>query len=90
VSVGHIARTLEDAGIITIAIYIAAFSHVAQEMKLPRVLVTRHPMGRPLGAPGDAERQLSVLRAAFMLHAASRRTVTEYPEPYRIPRPGET
>ena len=34
-------------------------------MGLPRLLLTSHPMGRPLGAPGNVERQRSVLLTAL-------------------------
>lgn len=36
-------------------------------MSVPRLVSTRHPMGRPLGAPGDSERQMAVLTAALDL-----------------------
>ena len=67
VSVGHVARSAEEAGIPTVSIYVRAFRHVAVEMALPRTVVVRHPMGRPLGAPGDRERQAEVLDAALSL-----------------------
>jgi len=51
----------------TVAVYIEAFSHYAEAMRLPRTLVTPHPMGRPLGPPGDAARQREVLEAALRL-----------------------
>ncbi|RMG95868.1 MAG: hypothetical protein D6708_02845 [Candidatus Dadabacteria bacterium] len=88
VSVGHVARTLEDAGLPTVAIYVKAFARVAREMHLPRVLLTPHPLGRPLGAPGDRERQSQVLRAALDLleTAEANGALREFPLPYR-PRP---
>jgi len=67
VSVGHVARALEAAGLATVAVYVEAFSHYAEAMHLPRTLVTPHPMGRPLGPPGDAARQREVLEAALRL-----------------------
>ena len=36
-------------------------------MSLPRLVLTPHPMGRVLGAPGDADRQKTVLSAALEL-----------------------
>lgn len=48
-------------------VMVKAFEHIARRMTLPRTLVTRNPMGRPLGAPGDTERQFEVLDAAFDL-----------------------
>ena len=82
---GHLARLVEQAGIPTVAIYVRAFAHVAEAMHLPRVLVTRHPLGRPLGAPGDVARQREVLgRALDLLESATRgATIVELDAPYR-------
>lgn len=86
-SVGHIARALEAAGIPTVAIFVRAFRHHAEQMKLPRVLVTRHIMGRPVGAPNDAERQREVVEAALSLleEADAPVTIRELDAPYRAP-----
>jgi len=71
VSVGHVARLLEEAGIATVVIGVRAFGERLQAMTLPRVLVTPHLMGRPLGAPGDHKRQrLTVLTALTWLERA--------------------
>ena len=67
VSVGHVARSLEAAGLATVGVYVEAFSHYAEAMHLPRTLVTPHPMGRPLGPPGDTAKQREVLEAALRL-----------------------
>jgi hypothetical protein len=84
VSVGHVARAIEEAGIPTSVIIVRAFRHVAEEMKLPRVVVTQHPMGRPLGAAHDHRRQRRVTMAAVELFdSAAERTMTELPEPFR-------
>ena len=62
----------------TVAIYVEAFSHYAEAMHLPRTLVTPHPMGRPLGPPGDTARQREVLEAALRLvDSADRAGVVE-------------
>ncbi len=84
-SVGHFARALEEAGIPTVAVFVRAFRHRAVEMKLPRTLVTRHPLGRTLGAPGDAGRQAAVVRAALELleTATAPGTLTEFSDAYR-------
>lgn len=66
-SVGHVARAFEEAGTPTVAVYIEAFAHYAEAMHLPRTLVAPHPMGRPLGPPGDAKRQREVVEAALGL-----------------------
>jgi hypothetical protein len=67
VSVGHVARLVEAAGIPTVAIYVEAFAHYAEAMKVPRTLIVPHPMGRPVGPPGDSERHLDVVRAALAM-----------------------
>ena len=44
-----------------------AFEHVAARLRLPRVLVTPHLMGRTVGPVGDRARQRSVVEAALAL-----------------------
>lgn len=71
-SVGHVSREIESHGIPTAAVYVGSFRHVAERMGVPRTVVTRNPMGRPMGAPGDEERHHAVLEAAFgLLETAS-------------------
>ena len=81
-SVGHIARALEAVGIATVCIYVEAFRHRAITLRVPRALVTRFPMGRNLGAPGNAEEHLRVLRTALGLleRAGEASTIVEFPE----------
>ena len=85
VSVGHVARAVEAAGIPTVTVMAGAFGFRALGMKLPRSVITRHIGGRPIGAPGDVERQRHVVRKAFALleTATANSTVLELPEPYR-------
>ncbi len=85
VSVGHTARVFEERGIATTCVFIDAFSHYARQMKLPRVLVTPFPMGRPLGAPGDQVTQRSVVTAALRLvdDATGPETVSDFDGVYR-------
>jgi hypothetical protein len=87
VSVGHISRALEAVGIATTTIMVEAFRHRAVEMVIPRTVITRFPMGRPLGAPNDIERQLDVLRLGFGLlqSATEAGTIVDYPHAYRTP-----
>ncbi|MDM8515482.1 hypothetical protein QUF76_04725 [Desulfobacterales bacterium HSG16] len=66
-SVGHVARLLEESGIPTVVIAVASFRRRMEIMSLPRVLLTPHMMGRPLGYPGDHKRQREVLLAALDL-----------------------
>ncbi len=67
VTVSYLARAIENAGIPTVGVYIEAFERTAQIMKPPRVLLTPHLMGRPIGLPHDRERQTAVIRAALRL-----------------------
>ena len=83
-SVGHIARIAEEAGIPTVTIFVKGFRKIAEEMSLPRVLITEHPVGRPLGAPGDTERQKAVVAAALdLLYSATEGgTISEFDGSY--------
>lgn len=83
---GHVARLLEADGIPTVVIAVKAFLPRLEPMKIPRLVLTSHPMGRPLGAPGDRERQREVLVTALKLleTATQGNTVVELPEPYRV------
>lgn len=67
VSVGHVAREFERAGLVTVCVFIEAFAHYAEAMHLPRTLVVRHPMGRPIGPPGDVGRHDEVVATALRL-----------------------
>ena len=84
-SVGHVARAIEDAGIPTVVVMVRSFRHVAERMALPRVVITRNPMGRPFGAPGDIDRQTAVLDAALSLldGAIDGPSIVELEQPYR-------
>ena len=83
-SVGHAQRAIEAGGIPTVSVYVKSFEHVARLMRVSRAIVTRHPMGRPLGAPGDVGRQLAVVTAALdLLATASEPTIVELPASYR-------
>ena len=66
-SVGLVARALEAAGIPTVSIFVRAFEHVAGRLRIPRVLVTPHLMGRTIGPVGDRTRQRTVVEAALRL-----------------------
>jgi len=74
----------------TTAVYIRAFRPVARRMKLPRVLLTDFPMGRPLGVPGDAAGQRRVVAAALSLieEAEGPGTIVEHAESYHVSSPG--
>jgi hypothetical protein len=91
VSVGHVARLLEQAGIPTVIVAVRAFRPRMEVMQLPRLLLTPHLMGRPVGAPGDKIGQRQTLLAALELleGAEGGGTIVELPGGYRPVR-GET
>lgn len=64
---------------------VKAFEHRARELRIPRTLIVKHPMGRPLGAADDAARQHEILDAAFHLaeSATENATIAEFAEPFR-------
>jgi hypothetical protein len=68
-----------------VTIMVKAFEHRARELRIPRTLIVRHPMGRPLGAAGDAVRQTEILSAAFALaeSATENGTIVEFQGSYR-------
>ncbi len=66
-SVGHVARAMEESGIATVVIASGVFSDRLKAMHLPRTILTEFPMGRPLGAPKDCETQRKVLLEAIDL-----------------------
>jgi hypothetical protein len=75
---------MEEAGMPTVSVYVKSFGHIPELMGLSRSVITQHPMGRPLGAPGDGERQRAVINMALGLLANSDPTIVEFPEPYRL------
>lgn len=89
-SVGHIARRAEAEAIPTVAVVVRSFRHVVEEMGYPRAVVTRHPMGRPMGPPRDADIQTRVVAAALdLLEEADRGgSILELDLPYRPGRHG--
>ena len=90
-SVGHVQRAIETAGIPTVGVYVRSFGHLPDLMGVARALITRHPMGRPLGAPGDTERQRAVVHTALTMLEHDEQSIVEFPEPWRAtPRPAET
>ncbi len=83
VSVGHVQRAAEQVGIATVGVYVGSFGHIPELMGVARAVITRHPMGRPLGAPGDEERQVEVLRRALALLDEPAPGRVELPHRYR-------
>ena len=87
-SVGHAARVFEEAGLATVVIGVAPHRDRMTAMHLPRIVVTPHLMGRPMGAPHDRARQTEVLLAALDLldRAEQGNTVVDLPGGYRPAR----
>ena len=76
---------MEEAGMPTVSVYVKSFGHIPELMGLSRSVITQHPMGRPLGAPADGERQRAVINTALGLLASDTPTIEEFPDPYRLP-----
>ncbi len=66
-SVGHLARIFEEQGISTVIIAAKVFRNQLASMMLPRVVITPHLMGIPLGAPGDTTMQRRYIMTALEL-----------------------
>jgi len=83
--VGHVARLLEQAGIPTVIIAARPFRPRMEGMQLPRLLLTPHLMGRPVGAPGDKAGQRRTILAALDLleKAEGGGTIVELPGRYQ-------
>ena len=75
---------MEEAGIPTVIIAARAFRDHLAKMTLPRVVTTPHPMGRPLGAPGDHQRQRDTILSALDLLESARQvgTILDLPGSY--------
>lgn len=75
---------LEEAGIATVTVGVKAFRPRMEVMTLPRLVLTPHLMGRPLGAPGDIETQrATILSALRLLESAEQAgTIIELPGTY--------
>ena len=87
VSVGHVQRAFESAGVPSTSVYVRSFGHIPELMGLSRTVITSHPMGRPLGRPGDGERQRAVIERALGLLGSDTQQIVEFGEPYRLGDP---
>ncbi len=83
-SVGHVARILEDNGIATVIIAVASFKDNLESMHLPRVLLTPFPLGRPIGFPNNKAQHIRVIKAALnrLNNVTDPKTVTTINEQY--------
>ena len=85
-SVGHVSRAFEAAGIPTVIVMSNVFRGRTLAMKPARVIFTQHIMGRPLSAPFDTERQAYVLGEVLKLleGATEPETTLLLPDKYRV------
>lgn len=76
---------MEAAGIATVIIAVRAFRKQLVKMSLARVVTTPHLLGRPLGAPGNRQRQRESILAALELLETAKHvgTVLDLPGSYR-------
>lgn len=65
-------------------IAINAFLPAFERMRVPRLVSTTFPMGRPLGAPGDGEKKMRIVSMALDLidRATINGSFVEFKEPY--------
>ncbi len=79
-SVGHVARALEEIEIATVVVAVKSFERRMRMMSLPRVLLTPELLGRPFGTPFDEKRQTHILKTALDLleNADQNGTVKDY------------
>ncbi|MDO8426858.1 MAG: hypothetical protein Q7T24_05030 [Deltaproteobacteria bacterium] len=81
---GLIQREIENEGIPTIGISIVR--KFTEEVRPPRSVFLKWPMGHPLGEPGKIEQQMIVLRAAFKALETIKEPGTIIDLPYRWKR----
>ncbi len=85
---GLAAREIEAAGLPTLVL--SVMPEITTSVGVPRVAGIGFPGARPLGAPGDAEGQRAVLRAALeafeCLESAGGRIDLDFPGPPRRQR----
>ena len=75
-----LAHYFEDEGVPTVVV--ALLKDQAEKMRPPRALWVPFPLGRPFGAPDDAEQQRRVLRRALaLLDAPSGPVLADFDEP---------
>jgi hypothetical protein len=67
VSVGHIARIFELAGIPTVSFGIQAFRNRMVPMSIPRLVLTPELLSKTLGKPNDASTQRRYLEIGLNL-----------------------
>lgn len=66
---GLIQKAIEREGIPTVGVSIAR--RFTEEVRPPRSVFVKWPMGHPLGEPGRVDTQTAVIRAAFKVLVTS-------------------
>lgn len=82
---GLIAREIEKAGVATVAVSIAR--KFTEEVKTPRAVFVKWPLGHPMGEPGSARQQSTVLRCALRAVERIEEPGTIIDLPFRWKRP---
>jgi hypothetical protein len=79
-----LARILEERNIATVIIAIKSFQPAFERMRVPRLVSTPFPMGRPLGFPGDGEQKKRIISTALDLidRATTGGSFRDFAEPY--------
>jgi hypothetical protein len=67
VSVGHVARIFESAGISTVTVGVRAYKSRMVPMNIPRLVLTPELMGKTFGRPNDSDTQTKYLQIALDL-----------------------
>ncbi len=83
---GLIQRAIEEAGIPTVGISIVR--RFTEEVKAPRSVFLKWPMGHPLGEPFRADVQTAVIREAFKALKEIKEPGTIIDLPYKWKRYG--
>ena len=85
---GLIQRVIEQAGISTVGVSIVR--RFTEQVRPPRTVFVKWPLGHPLGEPFKIEVQMAVIRAAFAALKDIKEPGTIIDLPYRWKRFGET
>ena len=81
---GLIQREIEKIGIPTISVSIVR--RFTEEVRAPRAVFLKWPMGHPLGEPGRTDVQMAVLKGAFNALETIKEPGTIIDLPYRWKR----
>ena len=83
-SVGHLARLIEESGIPSVIIAVRAFRQRFHELRVSRAVITPYIIGRPLGSPGDVQNQRAIILTALDLLKNSKDggRIVDYAEEY--------